>query len=584
MSTLEKLKACQTRSDLSKLLGFVPKGLAFALYKIPDDAKYREFSIPKKGGGQRKICAPNPRLGLVQRRLATRLYECVLEIEEKQPNRRRVTHGFQKGRSIITNADRHHSRRYVFNIDIQDFFQSINFGRVRGFFQKDSTFALNDEVATTIAQIACWQNGLPQGSPCSPVIANLVGHILDVKLLKLAKQARCRYTRYADDISFSTSERNFPSLIAARADGKPAVWEPSENLASAIRQAGFAINPAKTRMQIRGSRQMATGLMVNEKVNIRPEYYNETRAMCHRLFTTGRYEIPRWPDRQETDQLGALEGRLSHIFAVKARLDLSSKRRKERHVKVPSGTIELCRRFLFYKNFVVNPLPVIITEGPSDVIYLRAALRARGKEFPKLYDARQEQKFLVRFVNHSHFMRENLLGHGVGGLGTLISRYHATLQEYAQEGQTAPVVLLVDNDEESDKAFKAAKKAIKEDGNGAASISVESNDAWHHLIDNLYLVKIPHGGAEQKKRVIEQLLPEEWLKHEVDGKRFDPSKKHGDHSSLGKVFFAKKVVEANADKINFGAFDALFSLLDGALRDFEDKRKQEAGGKVMAAS
>jgi len=202
MSTLEKLKACQTRSDLSKLLGFVPKGLAFALYKIPDDAKYREFSIPKKGGGQRKICAPNPRLGLVQRRLATRLYECVLEIEEKQPNRRRVTHGFQKGRSIITNADRHHSRRYVFNIDIQDFFQSINFGRVRGFFQKDSTFALNDEVATTIAQIACWQNGLPQGSPCSPVIANLVGHILDVKLLKLAKQARHIFLDERTKLSF----------------------------------------------------------------------------------------------------------------------------------------------------------------------------------------------------------------------------------------------------------------------------------------------------------------------------------------------------------------------------------------------
>ena len=95
----------------------------------------------------------------------------------------------------------------------RNFFPSINFGRVRGFFLKDKHFSLQPPVATVLAQIACFENELPQGSPCSPVISNLIGHVLDGRLARFAKTHKCTYSRYADDITFSTSRKDFPPEI-----------------------------------------------------------------------------------------------------------------------------------------------------------------------------------------------------------------------------------------------------------------------------------------------------------------------------------------------------------------------------------
>jgi hypothetical protein len=82
---------------------------------------------------------------------------------------------------------------------------------VRGFFVKDRNFALQEKVATVIAQITCHDNELPQGSPCLPVISNLVGHLLDTRLARFAKFHKCTYSRYADDITFSTNRKEYPA-------------------------------------------------------------------------------------------------------------------------------------------------------------------------------------------------------------------------------------------------------------------------------------------------------------------------------------------------------------------------------------
>ena len=179
---------------MAKLLGFTPKGLSFVLYKTPNEKKYRVFAIPKKGGGNRSIKAPDARLELLQSRLADLLNDCINEITKADGRYLKASHGFRKNRTIVSNASAHRKRRYVFNIDLHDFFGTINFGRVRGFFIKDKNFELCPAVATLIAQIACHDNSLPQGSPCSPVISNLVANILDVRILKLAKLSRCTGT------------------------------------------------------------------------------------------------------------------------------------------------------------------------------------------------------------------------------------------------------------------------------------------------------------------------------------------------------------------------------------------------------
>jgi RNA-directed DNA polymerase len=155
---------------------------------------------------------------------------------------------------------------------------------------KDRNFALRPEVATVLAQIACYQNSLPQGSPCSPVISNLVGHLLDIRLGKLAFDTGCTYSRYADDITFSTNKPQFPSSIARLIPDQNHTWEVSQKLQEIVTRTGFAINTQKTRMQYRTSRQDVTGLVVNSKVNIRSEYRRTVRAMAHRLFMTGRFE------------------------------------------------------------------------------------------------------------------------------------------------------------------------------------------------------------------------------------------------------------------------------------------------------
>lgn len=197
MSRLASLKSATTLSELATLLQFKPAALSFILFKQPDAKKYTTFDRPKRTGGKRTIKAPIDALKLVQRRLSDLLQDCCDEINENKGRQDRIAHGFKRNRSIITNARQHRRRRHVFNIDLEDFFPSINFGRVRGFFIKDKDFELHKNVATVIAQIACHANSLPQGSPCSPVISNLVSHPLDVHLVRLASTEGCTYSRYA---------------------------------------------------------------------------------------------------------------------------------------------------------------------------------------------------------------------------------------------------------------------------------------------------------------------------------------------------------------------------------------------------
>src|SRR5689334_3298786 len=125
------------------------------------------------------------------------------------------------------------------------------------------------------------KSSLPQGSPCSPVISNLIGHVLDVRLVRLAAKNGCRYSRYADDLTFSTSKPTFPSSIAVCLDPQMHIWAPGKALSKLILHSGFDINHDKTRMQYRNSRQEVTGLTVNRKVNVRRTYRRRVRVMTH---------------------------------------------------------------------------------------------------------------------------------------------------------------------------------------------------------------------------------------------------------------------------------------------------------------
>ena len=401
------------------------------------------------------------------------------DIDKAGPPRRHLSHGFAKHLSIVTNANIHRRRRYLLNLDLKDFFPSINFGRVRGMFIKDKRFALDPKIATLIAQIACYDNVLPQGSPCSPVISNIIGHLLDIRLVRFAKAQKCTYSRYADDITYSTNAKLFPTDVAAPIGGTEHEWTLGAALLKEIDKAGFAINPAKTRMQYRGSRQVTTGLLVNEKPNILPEYYRTVRAMCWSLFNSGTYY------RMMPAALGGRQGpaipvskrppprlqrfrecwAMSIMYAIRL---IHVRRLKRRAKRPPRRPASFTSAFLFYRNFVVAPKPLIIPEGKTDPIYLRAAMEKLTAYHPRL-GVMDKGKFrpAVKFMNFSSTIHDVLqLGSGTGDLYHFIRKYRDSLESYQHRPLPNPVVVLIDNDDGAREIFGAAK------GLGATGISL----------------------------------------------------------------------------------------------------------------
>ena len=579
MSDLENLKNATSRKDLAQILGYKLNRLTYIVYKIPDDQKYEKFSIPKSGGGTREICAPIGPLKTLQRRLANVLYACRDDID-RDSDRRPLSHGFRRKLSIITNARRHKRRRYVLTLDLQDFFPTFNFGRVRGFFLRNNDFELNDKVATLIAQIACFENGLPQGSPCSPIIADLIAHLLDVRLAQLAKRHGLTYSRYADDLTFSTSQQIFPSSIAAPVTPGSPEWTLGKELTKAIKRASFIVNPAKTRMQFRMSRQLVTGLTVNAKVNIRAEYYRWARAMCHRLFETGEYHrpvgaksVPSPPNGQPAKSdpiksLNPLEGILSHIHHVKDAVDDRDEQKKKKKENATAAR-ELYARFLKYRYFVRLERPLIVCEGKTDSIYLKHAIRRLTDFHPQLGSSKEETfTSAVAFFNYTNQARRILNLNG--GTGDLLhfffinsdkQGYKHDIQSFKHRPLKHPVIVLIDNDSGAKKIFPIVRK------NYSTEIDHKSSAPFFHLTDNLYLVKTPEKGSDGFS-FIEDCFDSSLLQKELKGKKFNPHNDVDTDTEYGKWIFAKQVVQQNAATINFKGFAPLLERIVAVIDDY----------------
>ena len=263
----------KTPNDVAKLLEVSYDRLVYHLYRVPEDYKYKEFSISKKSGHPRIISAPSTPLKIIQRKLSQVLYSVY---EPKAP-----VHGFCPERSILTNSNQHLRKRYVLNIDLKDFFHSIHFGRVRGIFTSPP-YNLSKEVATVLAQICCYEKRLPQGAPTSPIVSNMVCARLDSQLRLLAKEFKCTYTRYADDITFSTTLPTFPVEIAYKnpeEDSRKIML--GERLLLVIRGNGFEINENKVRLQHKNQHQEVTGLTVNQFSNVKRDYVRKISSMLH---------------------------------------------------------------------------------------------------------------------------------------------------------------------------------------------------------------------------------------------------------------------------------------------------------------
>lgn len=375
----------KTREDIAALLQVSDYQLRYHLYIYPQKKAYTAFEIAKKSGGSRSILAPKTSLKIIQQKLN----QVLKSVYQPKPS----THGFVVEKSIVTNAKQHLRQRYVLNLDLKDFFPSINFGRVRGLL-RSPPYSCTDEVATVLAQISCYENQLPQGAPTSPIISNMICAKLDSQLQRLARKYQCIYTRYADDMTFSTSRSRFPPhLIWFSKEAEKSIL--GDELKGIIEENGFLVNESKVRLQSRYKRQEVTGITVNEKLNINRKYIRQIRAVLHAWEKYGleNTEADFWrKDKKHRFQRNSdsfrkiIRGRIDFVGMVRGKDDqiyLNFLRwlKKLAPDLVSDSKFSLDSSQILLKELQKNLQEAEIwTEGKTDIKHLRSALRWLGNK------------------------------------------------------------------------------------------------------------------------------------------------------------------------------------------------------------
>ncbi len=559
------LKLAKTKPELAALLNISPSFLTRVLYHPGVEHHYNSFTIPKSSGGARSINAPSKELKDIQKRLANLLLDCKDVILRDNKVKCTFSHGFERKKSIITNAAQHQNKKVVLNLDLSDFFGSFNFGRVRGFFISNRYFKLDPHIATVIAQIACFNNSLPQGSPCSPIISNLISNSLDIRLSTLAQKNGCTYTRYADDVTFSTRKPTLPTSILKELN--PVTL--GSRLIKEIESAGFLINHKKTRVQLKDSRQEATGLIVNKKVNIRAEYWRDVRAMAHSLFKYGSYEIKEMNGNKRKGTIQELEGRLTFIDHLDHYNNIiRSKKPKPifepaKHLGLFHFRNKLSSRektysiFLFYKHFYANSYPTIMTEGKTDNIYLKCALNSLQNEYPSLAKKKSitqqyEPKLSFLNLNKKTMYFLDIEG-GASHFQRFVARYESEFKYFTNQSPSAPVIMILDNDSGPNALINDLSK--KQSSN---SVPIRKQ-RFTHIIHNLYLILTPLGNSENT--MMEDLFDKNTLSIKIDGKSFSKKDNFDIKKEYGKHIFSTKVITQHRDTIDFHKFKYIFDAI-----------------------
>lgn len=248
---------------------------------------YKRFSIKKRNGSNRELVTVDKNLKSMQKALAAH-FELSYKVSK-------YAHGFVakesrdplnngdllveqlRPKGVITNALAHTNKKLVISIDLKDFFSTITFPRVMGLL-KSEPYCFSNKQAAILASLVCLpkgvdeNRGLPQGAPTSPVLSNLICNKLDFQLGRLAGKYDITYTRYADDITFSTNNIRciaVPNIV--------------REITKCVERNGFRVNEDKTKVMYGNQRQMVTGIIVNEGLNLPKSQVDAIRATLHNL-------------------------------------------------------------------------------------------------------------------------------------------------------------------------------------------------------------------------------------------------------------------------------------------------------------
>ena len=262
---LEKFNSMATVLDVVQFLSIRVKELDQLLINPP----YYTFEIPKKSGGVRTITAPEEALKKVQ--------QTILKQVEELYQKPSSVYGFVAMDEsevytcpIVANAANHVNKHYVLTVDIHHFFESIKTKDVFQLFT-NQPFYFPEKIALILTRLTTYKGCLPTGAPMSPMLSNLIFRDIDKKLEDLSIKEGYTYSRYADDLTFSSNEPFHEEFL--------------EQLQSCIQP--FTLNTKKTRIKKHTQQQKVTGILVNEKVNIDRKWIKQLRAMLHDLKING---------------------------------------------------------------------------------------------------------------------------------------------------------------------------------------------------------------------------------------------------------------------------------------------------------
>jgi RNA-directed DNA polymerase len=308
---LRGLPFCNNAAEIAIEMGISLGKLQFLTLKNPalPNTHYSHFSILKNNGETRIISAPIPSLKDAQTWILRRVLD-KLEVHD-------AAHGFYRQRSIVTNAQPHVGKDIIVKIDLQDFFGSIDYRRVKSVF---TAIGYNETVADIFSLLCTarvvrnierdgeiiFSNNhkrcLPQGAATSPALSNIFCHSLDRDLTQIAQALKFTYTRYADDLTFSGDR-----IAATKVDRLV------DRLHAIIDREGFKINPDKTQILGRGQQQQVTGIVVNQKLNISKRKLDTFRATLYQIERDG-LAGKKWGN--SPDVFAAITGYANYIAMV----------------------------------------------------------------------------------------------------------------------------------------------------------------------------------------------------------------------------------------------------------------------------
>lgn len=278
--------------------------------KNESDSHYHFQWKRKRSGGLRLIEAPKQELKNAQQQI---LHEILDSVPTHQ-----AAHGFVRGRSILSNASRHVGSKFILKLDLENFYPNVRYSRIVAIFR---SMGFSREVSLWLARLTTsapywglkapeknweyWQlmqRHLPQGAPTSPALANLSAFALDVRLSGLAKAYNLKYTRYADDLTFSGPGMSIPALNE---------FIPLTN--KIISDERFYVNKKKRKIIRNSQRQCVTGVVVNEKVNVSRQDYDLLKAILHNCIKLG----PQTQNRDDHSNFSDhLRGRIAHVMQL----------------------------------------------------------------------------------------------------------------------------------------------------------------------------------------------------------------------------------------------------------------------------